>query len=247
MTLHILRFIFIIIGIYSVVDASIPQNVRDYYNSIVFGRNQFLTILGVQATIITTILKLLSFTKMKIFDYAFDFLYPIALLVEFTITLGFWPLWLTAPDQIEHKVPGSDYKSPLYLEFTHHLLPLLLLLVEGFTSPVKDQNIFIFTNLIFSTLIIMPLYYVLAYLSHKYNNRWPYPMLDNISHIDRVYIFIGFALMGLIPTTIFLYISNYIKKRWLQKDEDKETESTKNKSTKKKSNTKTPTKEEKRQ
>ncbi|KRH92326.1 hypothetical protein M153_74120001061 [Pseudoloma neurophilia] len=94
------------------------------------------------------------------------------------------------------------------MEIFHHLMPLCILVIEGFNTPIN-------TKMLPFSIFIIPLYYFIAHISNKYNQRWPYPLLENISHLERSKIFIGYGLLGLIPATIFCLIM----KRWRYTDQ----------------------------
>lgn len=227
------RSISLLLFIYTCTNSSLPEEVISYYDSLYFGRIQFLTIIGLHMTIIVTICKFLS-EKLAFFNYLFELLFPITFLAESTITLGFWALYFTNEDFVRHKIPGSDHETGIILEISQHLLPFVLLIVEWMChkeswhvkkpeKTPKNKNFkeeipkkkSIYTSLIVSKLILFPLYYAFAYFVYYLNQRWPYPILENISHLERLKIFISYAMLGTVPTWMFFAIADPIKRKYL--------------------------------
>lgn len=249
---YLLRFIFIILGLYACLDASIPKPVADYFNSLTLGRKQFLTMIGLYLTIIIICIQslhsltriLVEHTRSKrnpfinhlgasqrskmgksdniatrtftylliqtsnICSFLFQLMYPFVLVIQFCITISFWMLFFSDRDKLIHPVPGYDYTAPLHMEILHHVFPLLILIFEGVYTPIN-------IDLLPFSIIIVPIYYFIAHQANKYNKKWPYPLLENISHLKRTQIFVMYGLLGVIPSFIFCYCV----RKWKQRKE----------------------------
>lgn len=208
------RCFFIVIGSYSIADHSLPLPIAEYFNSLYFGRKQFLTILGMYLTIFLTILKIFKFERLH------SFLYPFGLCAEMTITLVFWIMYIFVPNLLIFEVPGYKYNSSICLHLVHHFLPLLILCFEGFYTDLENIS---FIKVFFLT----PIYYLIAYLAYKLNNKWPYPFLEQISHLLRILIFILYSLIGIYLGKLYVKYCILLKNKFRRKNDNKCTEESK--------------------
>lgn len=194
MIITTLRILIIIVCLYSLTDASIPKQLAEHFSTQKGGRNQFLTIIGVQLTILTLLLNVLRCRRLH------SFLYPIALTAEFTISITFWFFYFTNPACLMRPVPGVDVLLPFYMDLVYHLLPLAALVIEAFVIDLNNFSLSIWT------LALVPVaYYIWAFYLFKSNGVWPYPMLDNLSETRRIAYFAFYALIGTVSSHVFIF------------------------------------------
>lgn len=208
LTFHVLS---ILLLLYSLTDASIPKALADHFNSQKGGRNQFLTIIGVQLTIFTLLLGILKYKR------AHNFFYPIALATEFTISITFWFFYFTNPASLMRPIPEVDALLPFYMDVVYHALPLAALIIEAFYI---DLTAFQLSPCTFAMVPIS--YYIWAAYLSKSNGVWPYPMLDNMSSSVRMVYFLFYTLIGITASHIFISIVRRIRGH---RDDDKHDDS----------------------
>ncbi|ELQ76494.1 putative transporter [Trachipleistophora hominis] len=203
------RVLSILLLLYSLSDASIPKELADHFNTQKGGRNQFLTIIGVQLTILTLLLNVLKYRR------AHNFIYPIALATEFTISITFWFFYFTNPANLMRPIPGVETLLPFYMDIVYHLLPLLALIVEAFVIDLSA------ISLSPCTFAMVPIaYYIWAAYLSKSNGVWPYPMLDNMSSTKRMIYFGYYTLIGIVSSQIFVSVARRISRHCFKAKND---------------------------
>lgn len=204
-----------IIGIYFCItgtfDTNYPEEYKQMLSKSFSYKFQYLTIVGLYITLFTIILYLVNQTMQLCFKKQIPLLkktskllHAIILPIEILITLFFWSLFLYDPKLIVCEIVYEKCGLNIYKNFCLHLVPFLLLAIEGYYAKLTRSNFHIVCILLFGFS-----YYLFVRSIAIKENRWPYPFLEKVSEYQRIAIFFTVTLMCI----IFYEISMLLLKR----------------------------------
>ncbi|KAK1349138.1 FAR-17a/AIG1-like protein [Hamiltosporidium tvaerminnensis] len=212
----IVRIFGLFLCFYGVSERTMPLEMASALRMSFGGRQQFLTIIGLNATILTLIFGLvIRYARLdkngNIFKYVSSFhtfLLSLIIPVEMTITILFWVLYLKDPTLlISKEFYERNIKIRLFSNLCMHLFPFILLIIEIIDTNIKRSNIHLIAIIIFSIT-----YYFWVSFIASMNKRWPYPLLDGLNGIGRLLIFTAVTLLTVSFYETIMYLAGKTKK-----------------------------------
>lgn len=132
---------------------------------------------------------------------------PFLLILNSTVTLGFWGLYLCNKNLLAVKVAGIAYRVPFWKNFCDHSIGLVVTILE-----IIFHNFKFTPYTIYLTLGCTVLYYTDICVYNYLYNVWPYGILNNLSKPMIFICCLCFLTAGCILAFFILRIIRFFKK-----------------------------------
>lgn len=214
LALHMLRFILLVICIYSCTrfaqnpnQSSLPHMYTDYHYAM-------FTNVVAYSTIFVSLTGIIYRTKGAMRNI-YNTILPVILSFELFITVIFWLCFFIYPSVIAYpKYLKAPYKTPLLTELGVHLFPFCLLYLEQLSFRIvksRFHNFFLFGFLALYLMMICCFRLILG--------KFPYPILNKLS---LPFLCIVAGGMCLVCYTIFVTYMRLKKRRYFSSKKPKD-------------------------
>ncbi|KAI5169985.1 hypothetical protein PAEPH01_1151 [Pancytospora epiphaga] len=168
----------------------------------------YFTNISLLYTLFTVFMGMLSKLN-KPFHTIHAFSVATALILEFIVTITFWPLFLINPMLIKNKSDLIEMGGPSYIgELPKHAFPALILLIEQAELQITKQWSHRFFFLGFSVM-----YYIASETYTAKLGLYLYPFLKNLSALSRLIFFSAISLVALCMYELFFGLRTYWRLR----------------------------------
>lgn len=142
---------------------------------------------------------------------------PFFLVLNSTVTFGYWLLKLYNPKLLSEKIASINYKVPFWKSFVDHSIAFGLTNIEIFY-----YNFLITRYTFIATLSLLILYYMNICVYNRLYNTWPYTIFANISYFMVFLYCCCFLMIGVIFASFSLLCIRYFKKSECEFEKDDE-------------------------
>ncbi|KAF9760896.1 hypothetical protein NGRA_2971 [Nosema granulosis] len=203
MIADVVRSVCLALTIYGCLDISMPAATNEFISGREGGRFRYLTNNGLYVCVMTMIVGICRrHLNEPMFKRVHNFLTAIALPINFTVLIIYWPILLQDVNhfrRMEVYLKGGIVST--FTDLCQHLVPEIGLIVEILDLEIASSMCHRYALVLYGIV-----YYLFCIQVSKVNGLWPYPFLEKMSAFGRFGFFLSIILISLAVYEVMIYL-----------------------------------------